>query len=133
MIGEDKLNKLKKASVIVFGAGGVGGYTVECLARSNIGKIAVVDNDTVSESNINRQIIATRSSIGKYKVDVMKEYRAVLLALHILSKKNQTERYLAALSPHRSICGHFLYRAQPMIAINSVNDSIIIAVWQAED
>ncbi|MBQ0099074.1 MAG: tRNA threonylcarbamoyladenosine dehydratase [Firmicutes bacterium] len=73
MIGEEKLNKLKNSSVIVFGVGGVGGYTVESLVRSGVGRIAVVDNDTVSESNLNRQIIATIDSIGKSKVDVIEK------------------------------------------------------------
>ena len=73
LVGEDAMRKLKNSKVIVFGVGGVGGYTVEALARSGIGEIHIVDNDTVSESNINRQIIATTKSIGRYKVDVMKE------------------------------------------------------------
>ena len=57
----------------VFGIGGVGGYTVEALARSGVGHFVLVDDDKVCLTNINRQIIATRSSVGKYKVDVMKE------------------------------------------------------------
>jgi tRNA A37 threonylcarbamoyladenosine dehydratase len=73
LLGKEAMDKLINAKVIVFGVGGVGGYVVEALARSGIGEIHIVDNDTVSESNINRQIIATTSSIGKYKVDVMKE------------------------------------------------------------
>lgn len=73
LIGNDGLEKLKKSSVIVFGVGGVGGYTVEALARSGVGKITVVDNDTVSSSNINRQIIATVDTVGKNKVDVIKD------------------------------------------------------------
>lgn len=56
-----------------FGIGGVGGYTAEALARSGIGEIDLIDSDTVSLTNLNRQIIALRSTIGKYKVDVMKE------------------------------------------------------------
>ncbi len=73
MIGEDKLNKLKKTSVIVFGVGGVGGYAVESLVRSGIGRIAVVDSDKISESNLNRQIIATVNTIGENKVDVIEK------------------------------------------------------------
>ena len=64
---------LKNSRVAVFGVGGVGGYVVEALARSGVGHIDIIDNDTVSITNINRQIIATLSSVGKYKVDVMKE------------------------------------------------------------
>ena len=73
LIGEENVEKLKKKSVIVFGVGGVGGYVCEALARSGIGKIDVVDNDVVSLSNINRQIIALHSTVGQKKVDVMKE------------------------------------------------------------
>lgn len=64
---------LQKAHVIVFGVGGVGGHVVEALARSGIGHLTIVDNDVVSESNINRQIIATYDTIGKSKAKVMKE------------------------------------------------------------
>lgn len=73
LLGADAMKKLKNAHVAVFGVGGVGGYVVEALARSGIGKFDLIDNDTVALSNLNRQIIATHSSIGKYKVDVMKE------------------------------------------------------------
>ena len=70
---EEGLEILAQSKVIVFGIGGVGGYVVEALVRSGLGHIAIVDNDVVSESNINRQIIATYQTIGKVKVDVMKE------------------------------------------------------------
>lgn len=72
MIGADGLQKLKNARVAVFGVGGVGGYVVEALARAGVGAMDIIDNDTVSESNINRQIIALSSTVGKKKVDVMK-------------------------------------------------------------
>lgn len=73
IFGADSLKKLKNSRVAVFGVGGVGGYVCEALARSGVGKLDIVDNDTVSVSNINRQIIALNSTIGKYKVDVAKE------------------------------------------------------------
>lgn len=73
LIGEKSLLKLNKSRVIVFGIGGVGGHVVEALVRSGIGEIDIVDNDTVSITNINRQLIATWSSVGKDKVDVMEE------------------------------------------------------------
>lgn len=73
IFGEDGIEKLKKAHVAVFGIGGVGGYVAEALSRSGVGKLTLVDNDTVSESNINRQIIALSSTVGKSKVLVMKE------------------------------------------------------------
>ncbi|MBR2181368.1 MAG: tRNA threonylcarbamoyladenosine dehydratase [Oscillospiraceae bacterium] len=70
LLGEEAVKSLSDCRVAVFGAGGVGGYTIEALARSGIGAIDIIDNDTVSESNINRQIIATVDTIGQYKVDV---------------------------------------------------------------
>ncbi|MBQ7907540.1 MAG: tRNA threonylcarbamoyladenosine dehydratase [Clostridia bacterium] len=73
LIGEEAVSTLKTKKVIVFGVGGVGGYTCEALARCGIGQIDIVDNDAVSLSNINRQIIALHSTIGKAKVSVMKE------------------------------------------------------------
>lgn len=73
LIGEKALNKLKKCRVAVFGVGGVGGYVVEALTRSGIGAFDLIDHDTVSLTNINRQIIATTSTIGREKTEVMKE------------------------------------------------------------
>ncbi len=73
LIGEEGVEKLKNATVAVFGVGGVGGYVVEALARSGVGKLVLIDKDVVSESNINRQIIALHSTIGKYKTEVMRE------------------------------------------------------------
>lgn len=73
MIGEDGIEKLRNSRVIVFGVGGVGSYTVEALARSGVGHITMVDFDEISESNINRQLHSLRSTIGKSKIDVMKD------------------------------------------------------------
>ena len=73
MVGEDGIEKLNNSRVIVFGVGGVGSYTVEALARSGVGHITMVDFDEISESNINRQLHSLRSTIGKSKVDVMKD------------------------------------------------------------
>lgn len=73
LLGAETMEKLQNAHVAIFGVGGVGGYVAEALARSGVGKFDLIDNDTVALSNINRQIIATHSSVGKYKVDVMKE------------------------------------------------------------
>ena len=70
LIGEEAFCKLKNASVAVFGVGGVGSYVVEALARAGVGRLLLVDNDTVSVSNINRQLIALTSTVGKPKVDV---------------------------------------------------------------
>lgn len=73
LIGKDKLERLRQARVAVFGVGGVGGYTVEVLARCGIGTLDLIDNDKVSLSNLNRQIYALHSTVGKYKVDVAEE------------------------------------------------------------
>lgn len=73
LFGTKAMEKFAGARVAVFGIGGVGGYTVEALVRSGIGEIDLIDSDTVSLTNLNRQIIATKSSIGKYKVDVMQD------------------------------------------------------------
>ncbi len=72
LIGETGLEKLKNSHVAVFGVGGVGGFSVECLVRSGVGNITVIDADVVEKSNINRQIIATEENIGKDKVEVIK-------------------------------------------------------------
>ena len=73
LIGEEALQTLKNKRVAVFGVGGVGGYAVEALARTGIGTLDLVDKDVVDETNINRQIIALQSTIGKPKVEVPKE------------------------------------------------------------
>ena len=73
LLGEENLEKLKRARVAVFGVGGVGGYVVEALARSGVGVLDLIDKDTVSESNINRQIIALHSTVGRYKTEVAAE------------------------------------------------------------
>ena len=70
LFGKKAMQKLASARVAVFGIGGVGGYVVEALARSGIGALDLIDNDTVSLTNINRQIIATLETVGKYKVDI---------------------------------------------------------------
>lgn len=73
LLGQDGMARLRKARVAVFGVGGVGGYTAEALARSGVGTLDLIDHDTVSLSNLNRQIIALRSTVGRKKVDVMAE------------------------------------------------------------
>ena len=70
LLGEEGIAKLRKSHVALFGLGGVGGYAAEALARSGIGKIDLIDDDTVSLTNLNRQLLATHSTVGKYKVDV---------------------------------------------------------------
>lgn len=73
LLGRESMQKLENSRVAVFGVGGVGGYTVEALVRSGVGTIDLIDDDKVCLTNLNRQLIATRKTVGKYKVDVMKE------------------------------------------------------------
>ena len=73
LIGKEGLKKLFQSRVAVFGVGGVGSYTVEALVRCGIGSIDLIDNDTFSITNLNRQLYATRTTLGKYKVDIAKE------------------------------------------------------------
>ncbi|MDT8400773.1 MAG: tRNA threonylcarbamoyladenosine dehydratase [Bacteroidales bacterium] len=73
LLGKEKLDKLAASSVLVVGLGGVGAYAAEMLCRAGLGKMTLVDGDKINESNINRQLPALRSTIGKYKTELMKE------------------------------------------------------------
>ena len=73
LLGKEAMERLSRARVAVFGIGGVGGYTVEALVRSGVGAIDLIDDDKVCLTNLNRQIIATRKTVGQYKVDVAEE------------------------------------------------------------
>ena len=73
LLGQDAMDLLSQSRVAVFGIGGVGGYAVEALARSGVGAFDLIDDDKICLTNLNRQIIATRKTVAKYKVDVMKE------------------------------------------------------------
>lgn len=73
LIGQDGINKLSNSRVAVFGIGGVGGYVVEALVRSGVGSLDLIDNDKVALTNLNRQIIATHSTMGMYKVDAAEQ------------------------------------------------------------
>ncbi|MER2139975.1 MAG: ThiF family adenylyltransferase, partial [Succiniclasticum sp.] len=70
LLGAEKMERLRRARVAVFGVGGVGGHAVEALVRSGVGALDLIDNDAVAPSNLNRQIVALRSTLGQYKVDV---------------------------------------------------------------
>ena len=74
LLGADAMNKIKNSHVAVFGIGGVGGHAADALIRSGIGEITIVDSDEVAESNINRQLIATTKTVGRKKVEVMREH-----------------------------------------------------------
>lgn len=73
LLGAEAMKRLENARVAVFGIGGVGGHAVEALARSGVGALDLIDNDRVSETNLNRQIVALQSTVGRYKTEVMRE------------------------------------------------------------
>lgn len=73
LLGDDGIEKLRHAHVALFGLGGVGSYTAEALARSGIGKLDLIDDDVISPSNLNRQLLATHSAMGQYKVDLARQ------------------------------------------------------------
>ncbi|MBO5837834.1 MAG: tRNA threonylcarbamoyladenosine dehydratase [Oscillospiraceae bacterium] len=73
LLGAESMEKLKKAKVAVFGLGGVGGYVAEALARSGVGALELIDHDTISLTNINRQLLATHATVGRYKAEVARE------------------------------------------------------------
>jgi len=73
LLGGEKLDRLKKSRVAVFGLGGVGGYVAEALSRSGVGELDLIDDDKICLTNLNRQIYALRSTIGRYKTDVARE------------------------------------------------------------
>lgn len=93
LLGQDGMDRLVNARVAVFGVGGVGGFTVEALARSGVGAIDLIDDDKVCLTNINRQIIALRSTVGKYKVDVAAE------RLHDINQNIQVNTYKTFYMP----------------------------------
>ena len=73
LLGEEKLSYLRRANVLVVGLGGVGAYAAEMIARAGVGRMTIADADTVSPTNINRQLIALHSTIGKEKAELMRE------------------------------------------------------------
>ena len=94
LIGRENLNKLQNSHVIVFGLGGVGGFVVEALVRGGIGELTVVDYDTVDITNLNRQIIALESTIGKDKTEVIKERALSInskIKIHPIKEKYSSE------------------------------------------
>ena len=121
LLGEENMEKLSKARVAVFGIGGVGGFTVEALARSGIGELDIIDNDKVSMSNINRQIIATLSTVGRYKVDVMEE------RIHDINPSCKVNKYKAFFLPETK--DEFDFKSYDFVvdAIDTVTGKIALA------
>ena len=114
LLGDEAMKKLENSRVAVFGVGGVGGYTVEALARSGVGTIDIIDDDKVCLTNINRQIIALTSTIGKYKVDVAEERIKDINPKITVNKykmfffifNSNPQSYRSHLSQHLCFCDH---------------------------
>lgn len=126
LTGSEGLEKLKKAKVAVFGAGGVGGYVIEALARSGVGEIHIVDNDVISPTNINRQIIATLGSVGKYKVDEFEKRIADI------NPECKVKTYKIFFLPENSGGFDFCYFDYIVDAIDTVTAKIELAVKAQE-
>lgn len=125
VIGEESVNELKGAHVAVFGVGGVGGYVCEALARSGVGKLDIFDNDVVSPSNLNRQIIALHSTVGRKKVDVMAE-RLLDINPELIIKKHDV--FYAAENADEFPLSGYDYIADAIDSVPSKTELIIRAV-----
>jgi tRNA threonylcarbamoyladenosine dehydratase len=123
LIGKDALDKLKGSKVVVFGIGGVGSYTVEALARSGVGKLVLVDDDTICLTNINRQIHATTKTISKSKVETMKERvlqinpRCEVITFETFVKEDNIEEIIGEDADY------------VVDAIDTVSSKIALVVW----
>ncbi len=122
LIGQEGIDLLQNAHVAVFGAGGVGGYVLEALARSGIGTIDIIDNDTVSETNINRQIIALHSTVGRLKVDVWRE------RIYDINPKCQVNVFSCFYLPEHSYLFDFSKYSYVVDAIDTVTAKIDLVV-----
>ena len=101
LLGAENMDRLAKAKVAIFGIGGVGGYVAEALARSGVGSFVLVDDDKVCLTNINRQIIATHQSVGRYKTEVMAE------RIHDINPDCVVHRHECFFLPETSAEFHF--------------------------
>lgn len=121
LIGNENINKLKDAKVVVLGLGGVGGSCAEALARAGVGNLIIIDSDTIEETNINRQVIATHSNIGKYKVDEMTtRLRAISPQINIDSKRE-------FCLPQNS---NFIFESSPDYIVDAI-DTITMKIFLA--
>ena len=118
LLGAEAVRTLQQARVIVFGVGGVGGFAVEALARAGVGTIDLVDNDTVCLTNINRQIIATHQSVGRYKTEVMAE------RIHDINPDCVVHRHECFFLPETSAEFHFEEYDYVIDAVDTVTAKI---------
>ncbi len=122
LFGEEAMQKLYNSKVMVFGVGGVGGYAVEALARSGVGEIHICDNDEVSLTNINRQILATHKTLGKLKVDVCQE------RIHDINPNCIVKKFNLFYLPETEQMFDFSYYDYIVDAIDTVSGKIALAV-----
>lgn len=122
LLGEEGIRKLNESTVAVFGIGGVGGFTVEALARSGVGHLILVDADRISESNINRQIIATHKTVGRPKVEVMKE------RIREINPEAVVETYQTFFLPENAGQFDFISYDYIVDAIDTVTGKIELAI-----
>ena len=122
LYGKSNMEKLANSRVAIFGIGGVGGYTVEALVRSGVGAIDLIDDDKVCLTNINRQIFATRKTVGKYKVDVAKE------RMLEINPDVKIETYRTFYSPQTSSEFDFTKYDYIVDAIDSVTGKIELVI-----
>lgn len=130
LIGEEAVSKLKKSCVMVFGVGGVGSHCIEALARSGVGTLILIDNDTVSLTNINRQSIAYHSTVGQYKTKIMeKRIHDICPEIRVVTKETFVlPENLDGLLDELP-CGHIDYMID---AIDTVTAKIAVAVQAKE-
>ena len=126
LIGGDAMDILQKAKVAVFGMGGVGGYAVEALARSGVGSFDLIDNDTVSVSNLNRQIIATVDTVGKPKVEVMRDR---ILSINPSAQVNIRQEFFLPEKKEEYNFGEYAYVVD---AVDTVTAKIAIIQFSKE-
>ncbi len=120
IFGDEAMERLSRARVALFGVGGVGGYAAEALARSGIGAIDIIDNDTVSESNLNRQIIALRSTVGMYKTD------AAAARIHDINPDCKVTGHRIFFLPENKDCIDFRQFDYVIDAIDTVSGKLSI-------
>ena len=126
LYGEDAMARLRAARVAVFGIGGVGGYVVEALVRSGIGALDLIDDDKVCLTNMNRQIIATRKTVGKYKVDVAEE------RIHDINPDCQVKTYKTFYLPETKDQFDFRQYSYVVDAIDTVSGKLAL-IEQAKE
>ena len=126
LLGKEAMDKLHRCRVAVFGIGGVGGYTVEALARSGVGALDLIDDDKICLTNLNRQIVATRKTVGQYKVDVAEE------RVHDIDPNIRVTTYKTFFTPETQDQFDFTQYDYVVDAIDTVTGKIALVVKAKE-